>query len=101
MILISCIGKLYCRQISWVVDNAAGSTEPGVNVPKLDRRFKNNICGIAGLCFSCGLVFNVDEKSIALNTDYLVTRSPLQIPFSGLFVLEEDTISNLKGWVIS
>ena len=39
--------------------------------------------------------------SIALNTDNPTSRSPLQIPFSRLFVLEVDTISNLKGWVIS
>ena len=41
------------------------------------------------------------KMSIVLNTDYPITRSPLQIPFSGLFILEVDTISYLKGWVIS
>ena len=60
-----------------MVNIAAGSAELGVNVPKLNRRFLNNICDIAGSCFSCGLVFNVDEMSIVLNTDNLISRSPL------------------------
>ena len=77
-----------------------GSAKLGVNVPELNGRFKNYIFDVAGLCFSCGLVFDVDVMSIALNMDNPVSRSPLQIPFAWLFVFEVYTISNLKGWVI-
>ena len=31
---------------------------------------------VAGLYFSCGLVFYVDEMSVALNADNPVSRSP-------------------------
>ena len=78
-----------------------GSAKLGVNVPELDRRFQNYICDIAGSCSSCGLIFDVDVMSVALNTDNLVSGSPLQIPFSWLFVFEVYMISDLKGWVIS
>ena len=61
MILLRCISKLYCGQISWVVNIAAGSAVLGVNIPKLNRRLQYNICDIAGLCFAFGLVFTVDE----------------------------------------
>ena len=75
--LLRCVSDLYCGQISRMVNKVASSAKLGVNIPKLNRRFQNNICHIAGSCFSCGLIFNVDEMSIALNTDYLITGSPL------------------------
>ena len=31
--------KLYGRQVSWVVNVAAGSAELGVNIPELNGRF--------------------------------------------------------------
>ena len=78
-----------------------GSTKLGVSVPELNRRFKNYISDIAGLCLSCGLVFDVDVMSIVLNMNNPVSRSPLQIPFAWLFVFEVYTVSNLEGWVVS
>ena len=84
-----------------MINIATGSAKLGVNVPELNGRFKNYIFDVAGSCFSCSLVFDVDVMSIALNTDNLVSGSPLQIPFAWLFVFEVYTISNLKGWVVS
>ena len=60
-----------------MVNIAAGSAELGVNVPKLDRRFQDNVCDIARSCFACGLVFNVDDMSIVLNMDNPNSGSPL------------------------
>ena len=84
-----------------MVNIATSSAKLGVDVPKLDRRFQNYVCDVVGLCSSCSLIFNVDVMSVALNTDNPVSGSPLQIPFSWLFVFEVYMISDLKGWVIS
>ena len=93
--------ELYCRSIGWMINIVTGSAKLGVNVPELNRRFRNYIFDGAGPCFPCSLVFDVDVMSVALNTDNLVSRSPLQIPFAWLFVLEVYMVSNLKGWVVS
>ena len=84
-----------------MVNIATGSAKLGVDVPELNRRFKNYICDVAGSCLSCSLVFNMDVMSIALNMDNPVSGSPLQIPFAWLFVFEVYMISDLKGWVVS
>ena len=68
---------MYGWQVSRVINIVAGSAELGVNIPELDGRFHYNVCDIAGSYFSCSLVFNVDEMSIALNTDNLISGSPL------------------------
>ena len=84
-----------------MVDIATGSAKLSVDVPEFSRRFQNNFRDIAGPCFSCGLVFDVDVVSIMLNMNNPVTWSPLQIPFAWFFVFEIYTVSNLKGWVVS
>ena len=84
-----------------MIDIETGSAKLGVNVPELNGRFKNYIFDIAGSCFSCSLVFNVDVMSVVLNMDNPVSGSPLQIPFALLFIFEIYMISHLKGWVIS
>ena len=84
-----------------MVNIATGSAKLDVNVPELNRRFKNDIFDVAGSGFSCSLVFNVNVMSIVLNMDNPVSGSPLQIPFAGLFVFEVYMISNLKGGVVS
>ena len=99
--LICSISELYCRQIGWMINIVTGSAKLGVNVPELNGRFKNYIFDIAGLCFFCSLVFDVDVMSAALNMANLVSGSPLQIPLAWLFVFEVYMISNLKGWVVS
>ena len=81
-------------------DIGTGSAKLGVNIPEFGRRFQNYVGDIAGPCFSCGLVFDVDVVSIVLNTNNLVTRSPLQIPFAWLFIFKIYTVSNLKDWVV-
>ena len=63
-----------------MIDITAGPAKLGVNVPELNRRFKDNVLDIAGLHFARGLVFYVDVMSVVLNTNYLVSGSPLQIP---------------------
>ena len=80
-----------------MINIATGPAKLGVNVPELNGRCKNYIFDVAGPCFSCSLVFNVNVMSIALNMDNLVSGSPLQIPFARLFVFEVYMISNLKG----
>ena len=82
-----------------MVNIATGSAKLGVDIPELDRGFQNDVCDITGLCFSCGLVFDVDVMSVELYTNNLISGSPLQIPFAWLFVFEVYTVSNLKGWV--
>ena len=84
-----------------MINIATGSAKLGVKVPELNGRFKNDIFDIAGSCFSCSLVFNVNVMSVALNMDNPVSRSPLQIPFARLFVFKVYMISNLKGEVVS
>ena len=71
-----------------MINIVTSSAKLGVNVPELNGRFKNYIFDVAGSCFSCSLVFDVDVMSVALNTDNPVSRSPLQIPFAWLFVLK-------------
>ena len=83
-----------------MVNIVTGSAKLGVDVPELNRKFKNYIFDIAGLCFSCSLVFDVDVMSVVLNTDNPVSRSPLQVPFAWLFVFEVYMISHLKGGVV-
>ena len=56
---------------------------------------------IARPCLSSGLVFDMYEMSIALNADNLISRSPFQVPFARLLVLEIYTISYLEGWFVS
>ena len=63
-----------------MIDIMAGPAELSVNVPELNRRFKDDVLDIAGSCSACGLVFYVDVMSVALNTNNLVSGSPLQIP---------------------
>ena len=61
--------------------------------------FKYFILHIARLYFPCGLDFNMQKMSITLNLDNSVSRSPLEIPFAGLLVLEIYPISYFKrGW---
>ena len=43
-----------------------------------------------------GLVFYVDVMSVALNTNNLVSGSPLQIPLAWLFVLKYTRSPTLK-----
>ena len=83
-----------------MVNIATGSAKLGVYIPEFDRRFQNYVCDITEPCFFCGLVFDVDVMSIALNTNNLVSGYPLQIPFAWLFVFEVYMVSNLKGWVV-
>ena len=52
-----------------MIDIMAGPAKLGVNVPELNRRFKDNVLDIAGSRFAHGLVFYVDVMSIALNTE--------------------------------
>ena len=84
-----------------MIDIAAGPAELSVNVPEFNRRFKDDVLDIAGLCSACGLVFYVDVMSVALNTNNPVSGSPLQIPFAWLFIFEVYMISNVEGWVVS
>ena len=79
-----------------MVDVTTGSSKLGIDVPELDRWFENDILYIAGSDFPSGLVFYVDEVSITLNVDNLVSRSPLEVPFSWLFVFEVDSVSYLE-----
>ena len=76
-------------------------SELGVNVPKFNRRFEDDVHDIARSDFSSGLIFYVDEMSIALNADNSVSRSPLEVPFAGLLIFEVDTVSYLKSWFVS
>ena len=41
------------------------------------------------------------EMSIMLNADNSISRSPFQVPFARLFVLEVYTVSYLEDWVFS
>ena len=84
-----------------MIDITAGPAKLGVNVPELNRRFKDNVLDIAGSHFARGLVFYVDVMSIALNTNYPVSGSPLQIPLAWLFIFKVYTISNVECWVAS
>ena len=93
--------EMNCWEIRWMVDIAAGPAELSVNILELNRRFKDNVLDIAWSCFAHGLVFYVDVMSIALNTNNLVSGSPLQIPLAWLFIFEVYTISNVEGWVVS
>ena len=95
------VGESNCGQIRRMVDIAAGSAKLSVNLPELNRRFKYDVLDIVGSCSACGLVFYVDVMSITLNTNNLVSRSPLQIPFAWLFIFKIYTISNIEGWVVS
>ena len=47
--------------------------------------------------FPCGLILYVDE----VNANNSVSRSPFLIPFTTLFILKVDTISNLKSGFVS
>ena len=73
-----------------------GSSELYIDVPELDRWFENNILYIAGSDFPSGLIFDVDEMSIMLNVDNLISGSPLEVPFSWLLILEVYSVSYLK-----
>ena len=84
-----------------MIDIAAGSAKLSVNLPEFNRRFKYDVLDIAGSCSACGLIFNVDVMSVMLNTNNLVSGSPLQVPLAWLFIFEVYTISNVKGWVVS
>ena len=84
-----------------MIDIAAGPAELSVNVPELNRRFKDDVLDIAGSCSACGLVFYVDVMSVALNMNNPVSGSPLQIPLAWLFIFEVYRISNIEGWVVS
>ena len=84
-----------------MINIVAGSSKLSVNVPELNRRFKDDVLDIAGSCSAGGLVFYVDVMSIVLNTNNLVSRSPLQIPLAWLFIFEVHMISNVEGWVVS
>ena len=67
--------------------------------PKFHWRFKYYILHIARSYFSCGLVFNMQKMSVVLNLDNSVSGSPLEIPFSGLLLLEIYSVTYLKrGW---
>ena len=68
----------------------------GVNVPKFNGRFENDVLHIARSNFPSGLIFYVDEMSIMLNADNSVSRSPLEVPFAWLLIFEVDMVSNLK-----
>ena len=69
-----------------MINIVAGSAELSVNVPELNRRFKDDVLDIAGLCSACGLVFYVDVLSVVLNTNNPVSGSPLQIPLAFFFL---------------
>ena len=84
-----------------MINIAAVSAELSVNVPELNRRFKDDVLDIAGSCSACGLVFYVDVMSVVLNTNNLISGSPLQIPLAWLFIFEVHMISNVEGWVVS
>ena len=53
------------------------SSEMSIDIPKFNRRFEDDVSDIARLDFSSGLIFYVDEMSIALYVDNSVSRSPL------------------------
>ena len=84
-----------------MIDIAAGPVELSVNVPELNRRFKDDVLDIAGSSSARGLVLYVDVMSIVLNTNNPVSGSPLQIPLAWLFIFEVYMISNVEGWVVS
>ena len=65
-----------------MINIAAGSAELSVNVPELNDGGSRMM-------------------SIALDTNNLVSRSPLQIPLAWLFIFEVHMISNIEGWVVS
>ena len=91
--------KTYGRQVCKVVDEISSSAKLGIYVPKLHWWFKYYILHIARSHFSCGLVFDMQKVSIMLNLDNSVSGSPLEIPFTGLFVLKIYPISYFKrGW---
>ena len=82
-----------------MVDIFSSSAKLGIYVPKFHWRFKYYILHIARSYFSCGLVFNMQKMSIALNLDNSVSGSQLEIPFARLLVLEIYSITYLKrGW---
>ena len=73
-----------------------GPSKLGVNVPKFNGRFENDVLHVARLNFPSGLIFYVDEMSIMLYADNSVSRSPLEVPFARLLIFEVDTVSYLK-----
>ena len=82
----------FCR----VIDIFSRSAKLSIYVPKFHWGFKYYILHITGSYFSCGLVFNVQNMSIMLNLDNSVSGSLLEVPFSGLLVLEIYPISYFK-----
>ena len=82
-----------------MVDKCSDSAKLGVYVQEFHWQFKYYILYAAGSYFSCGLVFNMQKVSIMLILDNSVSRSPLEVPFARLFVLEIYPISYFKrGW---
>ena len=79
-----------------MVDVTKGSSELGINVPEFNRRFEDDVLHIARSDFPSGLIFYVDEMSVALNVDNSIARSPLEVPLAWLFILEVDSVSYLK-----
>ena len=69
-----------------MVNIITGSSKLGVNVPKFDVRFKNDVFHVAKSNFPSGLIFYVDEMPIALNADNSVSGSPLEVPFAWLLI---------------
>ena len=79
-----------------MVNVMTSSSELGVNVPKFDERFEDDVFHVARLDLSSGLIFYMDEMSIMLNVDNLVSGSPLEVPLARLFILEVDSVPYLK-----
>ena len=59
-----------------MVNITSSPSELGINVPKFDRRFEDDVLDIARSDFSSGLIFYVDEMSIMLYADNSISRSP-------------------------
>ena len=77
MIVILCsILKLYGGQIGRVVNIAHSSAALSINIPEFYWWFYDDVCNIAGLYFSSGLILYVYEMSVTLYADNSISRSP-------------------------
>ena len=66
-----------------MVNISSSSTKLSFYIPEFYWWFQDNICNIARSYFSRGLVFNMYEKSIVLNVDNSISRSPFKSHLPG------------------
>ena len=76
LIMILCsILKLYGGQIGRVVNISPSSAKLSINIPEFYWWFQDDVCNIAGLYFSSGLILYVYKMSVALYVDNSISRS--------------------------